>query len=158
MIDGRLEAVGGGGCGGQLGVHVLHVELAFELSIAALDLVDAGLEIEHDLLELLRAHFQVDAVLHLEIDETRRQEHQVMRVGVDVVLGHFGALILMHAANVAERAGHDDHGAIAVDDVDVAVDVLAHDLGLAAVRTVHRELGTHEHVMPLELRQDKTRN
>ena len=123
--------------------------LLLELAVAALHVVDASGEIEHDLLELLRAHFEVNAVLHLEVDESRGQQHQVVRVGVHVVLGHLGALVLVHASDVAKGAGHDDHGTVAVDDVHVAVDVLAHDLGLAAVGTVDRKLGTHEHVVAL---------
>ena len=88
---------------GQLGLQVLVVKtLLLKLPIATLDLVDTSGEIDDDLLELLSAHFEVKAMFHLEIDETRGQEHQVMGIGVHVVLGHLGSLVLVHAANVAE--------------------------------------------------------
>ena len=46
-------------------------EIFFHLAVAFLHLVDTILEVAHNLLELFRAHLQIESMLHFEIDQTR---------------------------------------------------------------------------------------
>lgn len=104
------------------------------------------------MLEFLASELQVESVLHLHVDEASREQHQMVSVGVGIVLGHLGTLVLKHAADVAEGARYHYHGTVAVDDVRVRVHVVTRDLRLTAHRTINRQLWTHEHMVMCQLR------
>jgi hypothetical protein len=70
------------------------------------------------------------------------------------MLGHFTALILMHAADMTKRTWHNNHGTIAGDHVYMRVDILTHDISFAANGAVDGKFGTHEHMVPNQLSSD----
>lgn len=93
-------------------------------------------------------------MLGLQIDQPRRQEHNMLRIRISIVFRHLTPLILMHTPDVSKRAGHDHFRAIPIYNINVTVYILSHDLGLAAHRTIDRKLGTNQDVMAHKLRRD----
>jgi hypothetical protein len=96
---------------------------------------------------------QVEASLGVHLHQPSGHHHYMLNVRLGVVFGHSGALILMQAANGAERTRHNGSRTRAGHRIQMSVHLLACDVRLATRGTIGREFGTLAQMMSRQVNE-----